>query len=230
MNTDIKSTGAINFPAVLAFSVHEMKNSLSTISELIRHFKNQAHFDAKKELRQLEFEANRVNDNLMQLLILYKIDEAQFSLDVDECLVVDILNEVMAQQSSLFSINGMELIIDCPDDLMCYCDSNLISNTISTVVNNAQRYARKQVLLTASEENGYVCINVEDDGAGYPEHFLTAEALNNAKVNLNTGSTGLGLFFVSTIAKMHVNGDKKGFIKLTNHCPLGGAKFSLFLP
>lgn len=229
MNTNT-TTNPVNFPAILAFSVHEMKNSLSAISELIRHFKNQEHFDAKKELGQLEFEANRVNNNLMQLLILYKIDEAQFAPDVDECVVLDLLNEVVAQQSSLFTINGLELIIDCPDDLMCYCDSNLISNAISTVVNNSQRYARKQVLLTASEENGYVCINVEDDGTGYPEHFLNAETLNNAKVNLNTGSTGLGLFFVATIAKMHVNGDKKGFIKLKNHCPLGGAKFSLLLP
>lgn len=230
MNIEQKTTDLINFPAILAFSVHEMKNSLSTISELIRHFKIQEQFDAKKELGQLEFEANRVNNNLMQLLVLYKIDEAKFSPDVDECLVLDILNEVVAQQTSLFAINGLELKIDCPDDLMCYCDSNLISNAISTVVNNSQRYARKQVLLSASEQNGYVGIHVEDDGAGYPEHFLNPEALNNTKVNLNTGSTGLGLFFVSTIAKMHANGDKKGYIELKNHCPLGGAKFSLMLP
>jgi signal transduction histidine kinase len=226
----MNSTEPLNFPAILAFSVHEMKNSLSTISELIRHFKSQAQLNADKELGQLEFESNRMNNNLMQLLILYRIDEAKFTPSIDEYQVIDILNEVVAQQASLFAINGLQLTVDCPDNLMCYCDGGLISNAISTVVNNSQRYAKKQVLLSATEENGYVCINVEDDGAGYPEHFLHADALNNTTVNLNTGSTGLGLFFVATIAKMHVNGDKKGSIKLNNHCPLGGAKFSLLLP
>ncbi len=230
MNTDINNLDNINFPAILAFSVHEMKNSLSTISELIRHFKAQEQFDVKKQLGQLEFEANRLNHNLIQLLILYKIDEAKFMPNIDECMVIDIFNEVVAQQASLFAINGLALNIDCPDDLVCYCDSNLISNAISTIVNNAQRYARQQVLLSAKEENGYIRIDVEDDGAGYPEYFLQDDILNNSKASLNTGSTGLGVFFVSTIAQMHTNGDKKGSIKLKNNCSLGGAQFSLLLP
>lgn len=224
-------SATLNFPAILAFSVHEMKNSLSIINEMIQQFtKNNATND-NKELKQLEFEANRMNNNLMQLLILYKIDEAQFSPSVDECLAIDILNEVVAQQASLFAINGLILTLACPDDLLCYCDSSLISNAISTVVNNSQHYARTQVLLSASvTDDGYVIFSVEDDGAGYPKHFLHADAVDNTSINLNTGSTGLGLFFVATIAKMHINSGKKGFIKLSNQCPLGGAKFSLFLP
>jgi signal transduction histidine kinase len=227
----MNSATTLNFPAILAFSVHEMKNSLSIINELIHRFTKQDPMKANKELVQLEFEANRMNNHLMQLLILYKIDESKFTPSIDECQAIDILNEVVAQQASLFAINGLELIMDCPDDLVCYCDSNLICNAISTVVNNSQRYAHTKVSLSATlEENGYISFSVEDDGDGYPEHFLRPEVMDNTAVNLNTGSTGLGLFFVSTIAKMHVNGDKKGLIKLKNHCHLGGAKFSLLLP
>ncbi|MEQ1635610.1 MAG: HAMP domain-containing sensor histidine kinase [Methylococcales bacterium] len=227
----MKPSKSINFPAILAFSVHEMKNSLSTINDLIRHLTSQDQLNANKELGQLEFEANRMNNNLMQLLVLYKIDAAKFTPSIDECLAIDILNEVQAQQASLFAMNGVELTITCPDDLLCYCDSHLISNALSTVANNSQRYARSKVLLSAAATaEGYVSFSVEDDGAGYPEHFLDPDSMNNTAVNLNTGSTGLGLFFVSTIAKMHVNGNKKGLIKLANHCPLGGAKFSLLLP
>ncbi|NOT83944.1 MAG: HAMP domain-containing histidine kinase [Methylococcaceae bacterium] len=227
----MKPSENINFPAILAFSVHEMKNSLSSINNLIRHLTQQNQLNANKELGQLEFEANRMNNNLMQLLILYKIDESKFTPNVDECFAIDILNAVVEQQASLFAINSLELTIVCAENLICYCDSHLIINAITTVVNNSQRYARTKVLLSAvAEEEGYVRFSVEDDGAGYPAHFLHSNAMDNKVVNLSTGSTGLGLFFVATIAKMHVNGDKKGLITLNNHCPLGGAKFSLLLP
>lgn len=219
-----------SFSAILAFSAHEMKNSLSTISELIRNFRSQDLYNDSKELGQLEFETNRVNNMLMQLLILYRINETQFSPSIDEYFAYDIIKEVEAQQFRLFSIKGLTLTIDCPDDLICYCDHTLISNVLSTVVNNAQRYARKQVLLSANRENGYVCFHIEDDGEGYPAHLLNTNTLNNTDVNLNSGSTGLGLFFAATIAKMHTNSHKKGFITLENHSPLGGSKFSLFLP
>lgn len=227
----MKPAANVNFSAILAFSVHEMKNSLSIINELIQQFSKKNLATDHKELSQLEFEANRMNNSLMQLLILYKIEGAQFAPTIDECVALDILNEVVAQQSSLFSINGLTLTVDCPDDLLCYCDNSLISNAITTVVNNSQHYAHSQVLLTVDEtQDGYICFTVEDDGKGYPDQFLQPDTIENTPVNLNTGSTGLGLFFVATIAKMHTNGDKAGYIKLSNDSVLGGAKFSLYLP
>ncbi len=226
----MKTTNGIDFPSILAFSVHEMKNSLSTISELIQNFAKQNALQHPKELAQLEFEANRMNNSLMQLLILYKIDEAKFCPDIDEHLVSEILNEVLAQQNTLFTINGIDLEINCPEDLLCYCDFNLISNALSTVINNAQRYSKGRILLSAAREDDYVCFHIEDDGNGFPGHFLTQGSADNNTVNLNTGSTGLGLFFVATIAGMHINGAKKGMIKLSNDSCMGGAKFSLLLP
>lgn len=226
----MKNSSTLDFPSILAFSVHEMKNSLSTINELIQHFTKHDLMQHHKELVQLEFEANRMNNSLMQLLILYKIDESKFSPDIDEYLVADILNEVAAQQASLFALNGIDLEIRCPDDLLCFCDMNLICNGLSTVVNNAQRYTHGKILISAALENDYITFHIEDDGNGYPERFLIPNAMDNSAVNLNTGSTGLGLYFVATIAGMHTNGAKKGLIKLDNKSSLGGARFSLLLP
>lgn len=220
----------IDFPSILAFSVHEMKNSLSTINELVQFFAKQNAMQHNKELSQLEFEANRMNNSLMQLLVLYRIDESKFSPAIDEYLASDILHEVVAQQANLFSMNGIDLQVECPDDLVCYCDINLISNALSTVVNNAQRYTHGKILLSAQMEEDYITFHVEDDGDGYPERFLIPHAMDNTAVNLNTGSTGLGLFFVATIAGMHVSHGKKGLIKLDNNSRLGGAKFTLLLP
>lgn len=220
----------VNFPVLLASSIHDMKNSLSTIRTLIAQLKKACPDANPREFEQLEFEANRMNNCLMQLLILYKIDLSLFNLSIDEHAVTEVLDDVMAQQSVLLSLSDIKLVADCPKDLFCYCDSTLIVNAISTLVNNAQRYCHGQILLTAIQESDYVVFCIEDDGAGYPENFVSSDPKQTTPINLTTGSTGLGLVFVATIAQMHTNGDKHGFIKTDNNSRLGGARFRLYLP
>lgn len=222
-------TFAVHFPAILASSVHDMKNSLSTLRALICQL--ESHYPESKppEFKNLEFESKRLNNNLMQLLTLYKIDASQFNLNIDEHSVMDILDDIAAEQSSLLSLSKIELLTECDDDLFCFCDSTLVSNAISTLVNNAQRYCQRKILLSARQEGKYVVFYIEDDGAGYPEHFL-ADTQHNTSIDLATGNTGLGLFFVATIAKLHRNGESQGFIKTDNASRFGGARFSLYLP
>jgi signal transduction histidine kinase len=101
---------------------------------------------------------------------------------------------------------------------------------LGTILNNAQRYSRKKVVISASEVDGYLLFCIEDDGAGYPQHLLNADLSNQADLNWVSGNTGLGLYFVAAIAGFHKNRDKSGFVKIDNHSRLGGARFSLYLP
>ncbi|MCL7422721.1 MAG: HAMP domain-containing histidine kinase [Methylobacter sp.] len=220
----------VNFPALLASSIHDMKNSLATVRALIAQLKGTCPEPPAREFEQLEFEANRMNNSLMQLLILYKIDSFSFNLSIDEHAVTDVFNEVIAQQSSLLSLSNIDLTSDCSEDLFCYCDMTLIVNALSTLVNNAQRYCHRQILLTASRDNDYMVFCIEDDGPGYPESFISSDPKQTTQIDLATGSTGLGLIFVATIAKMHANGNNRGLIKIDNDSRLGGARFRLYLP
>jgi signal transduction histidine kinase len=219
----------VHFPAILASSVHDMKNSLSNLRALINQLEYLYPESKPPEFKHLEFESNRLNNSLMQLLTLYKIDASQFNVNIDECCVMDILADIVAQQSSLLALSDIELIAECDDDLFCFCDSTLISNAISTLVNNAQRYCKSKILLSAQQEGEYVAFYIEDDGIGYPENFL-ADTQYNTSIDLASGNTGLGLYFVAIIAKMHNKGESIGFIKTDNASSLGGARFSLYLP
>lgn len=221
---------SIDFPAILASSVHDIKNSLITLRALISHLENTYQNPKPREFQHLEFESNRMNNSLMQLLILYKIDLSQFNLTIDEHSAIDILEDIIAQQSTLLSLSDIQLTTECDDDLFCYCDQSLISNAVSTLVNNSQRYCNNKILLSATQEDDYVVFCIEDDGAGYPENFLSFNPQKNTRIDMATGNTGLGLFFAETIAKLHTNGDKHGFIKAENNSRFGGAKFSLYLP
>jgi len=220
----------IGFPAILASSVHDIKNSLTALRALLGQLENIYQDPKPPEFRQLEFETNRMNNSLMQLLTLYKIDISRFSLTIDEHSISDILEDVAAQQSSLLSLSNIQLITECHDELFCYCDSALISNALCTLVNNAQRYCQSKVLLSVTQEEDYVVFCIEDDGKGYPENLISPDYKQLPQLDLTAGNTGLGLFFTETIAQLHVKGDKRGFTITDNNSQLGGARFKLYLP
>jgi len=221
---------SIGFPAILASSVHDIKNSLTALRALISQLENACQDKKPAEFGQLEFETNRMNNCLMQLLTLYKIDLSQFCLSIDEHSAVDILEDVIAQQSTLLSLGNIQLTTQCHDELFCYCDSALISNALCTLVNNAQRYCLSKVLLSVVQEGDYIVFCIEDDGKGYPESLLSSGHKQLPEIDVANGNTGLGLFFTETIAQLHVKGDKRGFIMTDNNSQLGGARFKLYLP
>jgi len=220
----------IDFPAILASSVHDIKNSLATVRELIvqiaeKHGKSNNH-----DFIQLEFEANRMNNSLIQLLELYKIDLNKFILNIDEHSVSDILQEVKAQQNPLIQLNQLKLTIECPENLVCFCDYNHISNALGSILNNALRYTNTQIRLSAYQENEYIIFCMEDDGEGYPDNLLHLGSTDNTRSDWISSSTGLGLHFVSTLSALHTAKNTKGFIKVDNDSCLKGARFRLFLP
>ncbi len=226
-NTHMSSIG---FPAILASSVHDIKNSLTALRALLSQLENVYQDPKPTEFRQLEFETNRMNNCLMQLLTLYKIDLSQFSLTIDEHSAADILEDVIAQQSTLLSLSSIELITECHDELFCYCDDSLISNALCTLVNNAQRYCKSKVMLSAAQEDNYIVFCIEDDGMGYPESLMSSDYKQLPQLDMSNGNTGLGLFFTETIAQLHIKGDKRGFIMTDNNSQFGGARFKLYLP
>ncbi len=218
------------FPIILGSTVHDIKNSLGTLLGLIQELASKQSVDQVDDIRQLEFEANRINHSLMQLLVMYKIDSDKFNLIEDEYAVLDLLHETKAQQDRLPHLQSIQVRIDCSDELLCYCDYQHVTNALGTILNNAQRYSRQLVVISALEVDGYVRFCIEDDGDGYPLHLLNADLSNQSDLDWVTGNTGLGLYFVAAVAKFHKNHDKFGFVKIDNESSLGGARFSLYLP
>jgi K+-sensing histidine kinase KdpD len=203
---------------------------LTSLRALLSQLENTHKGIKHKEFRQLEFETNRMNNSLMQLLTLYKIDLSQFNLAIDEYSAADILEDVVAQQSTLLSLGNTQLITECQGDLFCYCDNTLISNALCTLVNNAQRYCSSKVLLSAAREDDYIVFCIEDDGKGYPENLITSDDKQLPQIDPANGNTGLGLFFTDTIAQLHIQGENRGFITTDNNSQFGGARFKLYLP
>lgn len=225
------SSSVNNFPAILASSVHDIKNSLTHIRELAKDLAKRHDLAETSEFKLLENEADRMNNSLMQLLILYKIDSSLFKPVIEEYPACDILSDVAAQQESMLALNHVTLTLDCPADLLCYCDNALLNTVLTSIVNNAKRYCRSKILLSAHQAaDDAVCFSVEDDGDGYPEPLIAGLNAQPFDSDIRVGNTGLGIYFAAVIAQLHRRGTVKGHITLDNESRLGGARFSLFLP
>jgi len=223
----------IDFEALLASTTHDMKNSLgmmlSSLDEVVNNCTSE-NCPSHKHLLHMQYEANRVNNNLIPLLTLYKMDNNQLSMNISHYSVSDLLEETILQSRGLLEYKDIKLVIDCPDDLYWFFDRNLIVGVINNVLNNAFRYAGDRIVLRADEREGYLLISVEDNGKGYPESMLGSSVKTNRAVSFQSGSTGLGLFFASMVAMMHKNKDREGYVSLSNNEESGGGCFSIILP
>lgn len=230
MNRDVQN---IDFSFVLASSVHDMKNSLgmllNTLTEVMVQYppQNTAHV---KSYAILEYEAARINSELIQLLSLYRLDHDEVRAHIDECIVADMLSEQVARNYGLLQTRQLELVFECDDGLIGYFDSDLVGGVINNILVNCARYSNNKLILSAEQTTEGLCITIEDDGLGYPQDMLNASTFAASRASFASGRPHLGLMFANKVALIHRNKSQQGFIRLTNDSSLGGGRFRLYLP
>ncbi|NIV34629.1 MAG: sensor histidine kinase, partial [Anaerolineae bacterium] len=214
----------LDFSTVLASTVHDMKNSLGMLLNSLDDVRDRVPDDVRdsRPFTALEYEAQRVHGDLIQLLSLYRLSEEKLSATVEEQLVSDFLDEQHAHHRRLLEGLGITMDVHAePEAEEGYFDPQLVGGVLTNVINNAIRYARSQLHLNARSEEGWLVLSVEDDGPGYPESMLDVDFSGTERIDFSTGSTNLGLYFAERMAGMHTAGDRQGFTRLRNGGDLG---------
>ncbi len=217
----------------LASSVHDMKNSVSILisgleNALLRF--DPDVFADHADITRMIYETKRINNNLVQLLSLYKTDNEMYPFDPQSQAVSDFLFLIREQNVPVLSSQGITVELFVKDDVYWEFDEDLISGVIGNALNNAIRYTQDRISLIAQENDGFLELRIEDNGTGYPQKILDAGAEAMRGVDFLSGSTGLGLHFSAVAAGMHRNRGRTGEILLENGGTLGGACFILRLP
>ena len=184
----------------------------------------------RHQFATLRGEAARINNSLIYLLGLYRLQRHELPLQIQEVYVADFLDEQIAANELLFSIRQISVQRDCDETLTGYFDTALIAGVIGNVLVNAARYAEKSIRVSAvAGDNGSIAIEISDDGPGFPEKMLESNHHTQRGIDFNSGSTSLGLFFAAEVAHLHRRGDLHGSIALSNDSP-NGSRFKLILP
>ncbi len=219
---------------LVASSAHDMKNSVSMLSGTLENLLAEASdkmAPAYQQMVHMLYETRRLNNNLIQLLALYKdVGSPSYPFDPETLPIAEFVDEVAARNHIVFDSRGIVFDADFPDNLIWCFDEDLIVGVIGHALNNAIRYTRDKIRLSIAPVEEFLELRVEDNGDGYPQAMLGRAAAVRAGVDFTTGSTGLGLYFSSEVAKMHKHRGRHGSVWLENGGPLGGGCFVLRLP
>jgi K+-sensing histidine kinase KdpD len=224
-----KKINLIDLNTMIMSVVHDAKNSLLLSSSTLEQIIPQLPIELQNSLDKVQTEISGVNQSLMRMLTLYKMQIDIFSLNRDQYHVYDFLEEISITNNSLFANDKIHIDIECDEYIDWFFDYDLLSNAINTILNNTIRYAKKNIQLKAAIEDSLLVIKIIDDGEGYPENMIKSKENIKTQVDFRMGHSGLGLFFAETIARLHDNNDKNGFTKISN-LPAGGGCFTISLP
>ena len=222
----------------LASTAHDMKNSISVLSGTLERLLVDASprtESAYPQMAHMLYQTKRLNDNLMQLLALYKqVGTPAYPFDVQPLALGHLVDQVVSIERVLLQSRGIHLELDCDPGLIWHLDEDLVVGVLSHAVNNAVHYTCDRVRLAICEQDGWLELRVEDNGPGYPPALLRAGEIATREtaggVNFLTNSAGLGLYFSSEVAKMHRHRGRHGTLRLENGGRYGGGCFILRLP
>ncbi len=225
----------------LASTAHDMKNSISVLSGTLERLLDGASPQTDTadpqfaQMAQMLYQTRRLNDNLMQLLALYKqVGQPEYPFDVQPIPAVELAEQVASLGRVLLQSRGIAFAVEVDPDLIWHLDEDLIVGVVSHAVNNAVNYTRDRIRLSLRQQDALLEIRVEDNGAGYPQALLDAGAAAmsgvSSGVDFRTNSAGLGLYFAREVARMHRHRGRHGAVRLENGGSFGGGCFILTLP
>ncbi len=231
-------TGSPELFLFLASTAHDMKNSICVLSGTLETLLAGASPETESaypQMAQMLYQTKRLNDNLLQLLALYKqVGKPEYPFDAHPLQVSQLVEQVVAQDKILLASKGITLATDCDPDLIWCLDEDLIIGVVGHAINNAIHYTSDKIRLAIAKVDGYLEVRIEDNGPGYPRAMLEAGASAmsgvSSAVNFSTNSTGLGLYFSSAVAKAHKHQERCGSVRLENGGAWGGGCFVLRLP
>ena len=224
----------LDFSTILATSAHDMKNSLFMLLQSIEHLDLADNLTPKQHqaVADLHYQTLRINGSLMQLLSLYRDEQKQLPIYIEEHSVAEMIQEVLDRNRLYLNSHHVKVVLEVDTDLTAYFDQDLVTYLIADIFVNALRHTNKSVTLRAFTDQQYVNIQVEDDGEGYPEHMLAINQHTDSQFNACKGRSGLGLLFAQKIASEHKTKQLQGHILLENKnkSKSSGSLFTLRLP
>jgi K+-sensing histidine kinase KdpD len=224
---------SLELASAFAMVSHDIKNSLGILLRHIHMITNscQVNCGMRDECADMEYEVRRINNNLVKMLTLFKVEQGDYLLNVDAHSVYDFLREVVLEHSQIMRDKKVDYQLDCAKNLFWYFDRNLMTGVMSNAISNALRYTESQIRLTAHSDSDGLQLLIEDDGEGFTQAMLEQQStMNQPEAGFLSNNTGLGIYFTKLVLDLHQHDGRLGKITMQNGGELGGGRLFMTLP
>ncbi|NUP52478.1 MAG: HAMP domain-containing histidine kinase [Catenulispora sp.] len=209
----------------VADASHELRSPLAAIRTTLEvglAYQERARWPEIAE--QATEQAQRLEVLIQQLLVLARADDGRLALCRRPVDLTGLLDEIRATTAA----GSVRIDLRADPDLVVVGDAGHLGRMLRNLVDNAVRYARDTVTVTAAANSGMVRVDVDDDGPGIPaadrERVFGRFVRLDESRERGTGNAGLGLAIAREIVDTH-----HGCIGITDSLA-GGARVTVVLP
>ena len=186
---------------------HELKTPIATsklFAQTLLKRSNLREAQKKESLEKIIEEQNRLNALVEKILLASSIDDMRSQIEKKPVNINKTIDSILTQiRETHHIINNIE------KDLTINGDEFYLISLFQNLIDNALKYAEKNTTITISStrHQGAILIRVADEGIGIKNEFkeLIFERFFRIgdEETRDTKGTGLGLFLVKEIVKLH---------------------------
>jgi len=188
--------------AFFANASHELKTPLMAISGYADGIR-QGIVKSGEGLDVIAKETDRMSDLIGNILELSKVDSGAIVPRIAENDIREILYDAAGIILPAAKQRGIELSLNLPDPIMCFCDEGMIFSVVSNLLTNCLRYAQGRISVEAGRSaNGQeVWIQVLNDGPSISK--ADAAHIFDRFYKGEKGQSGIGMSLASEYVAVH---------------------------
>lgn len=192
-------------PINVIFSAEQMIDHLSTNQKIKWTDENLGKY--RRIIKQNCFRLIRMVSNLIDIT---KIDAGYFKIDMKNCDIVMIVEDITLSVADYIESRKIQLIFDTEiEEKVIACDPDKIERIILNLLSNSIKYtpAGGQILVGIYIKEANLVISIKDTGVGIPEDMKTVifdrfVQVDRTSSRMNEGS-GIGLSIVKGLVELH---------------------------
>lgn len=185
----------------------------------------------KRYSRTMKQNCYRLIRLINNLIDVTKIDAGYFELHLNNCNIVNIVEEITLSVAEYVENKGITLLFDTEiEEKILACDGDKIERIILNLISNAIKFTEPggSILVNIYDKGESVVISVKDTGIGIPadKHKQIFERFVQVDKSLtrNREGSGIGLSLVKSLVEMH-----QGEIQVNSEWK-NGSEFIIELP
>lgn len=205
--------GERNQKRFIADASHELRTPIAAIMGMVEIL-NRADFNdpetEKEFLIQIAKETKRLEKIVDDLLLQSRLQANKVYLELSTFNLRQFFEGIILENRATLHQNRIEVILNCPSDIMLSADHFRLRQVFLNLLNNAMNYVSTdtgQIRINCSQNEKGVTIEFKDNGTGMSEeirlHIFERFFRGDPSRQRNKGGNGLGLAISKAIIEAH---------------------------